>query len=1693
MATRSADRLMMSAKPPGVKELSKSETLSSFLAWQGNLTYNLSLNPNFAEFLSDDVRWLPRSESNTRGFENAYDHNRKLLATGAQRASFLETMLGMIAGYTPIISRNIIVRDCRSLKDIFHKIRAHFGFAQNGRSIIDAVSITQKEDESPEDVFQRIHSLVDTSLLCAGDGMKHMGSYIRYDEEMSPTLSNLITCLWLKSIHPNLPSLVKQKFATELRNCTIASIREEISSAIPDLLLEVDNAPSGSVFLASSFNRPQNRQFTSNQREPSAGKFNNNRPPNRASFTARRQPSCPICKQAGRRNFNHFLSSCQFLPEEDRRFVSRARLIESLEDENSSGDCFDRFPEDVNQSLQNQPQYGGPEFQHPHSMPPFNTGGTANQVQLQRQPQNICMRVSTSPSPFINAYIKNRSVKITLDTGANIGLVNERLVQGLHLPIKPTAQTALQADGVSSLDIQGETHFTLKRDNISLHFEGLIVRGLECEVLAGIPFMEQNDVAIRPSRNEIAIQGKMVSYDSCRSTAGQGHCKRVYSAPVVCESHVTLFPSDSIDIACNNTQLDGSVFLEPCNNWISPEIVHCVDGRVRVTNSSELPVVIEANQVIANTTTVSDTYMPELASDTSSPIRDQAKHNIAPVTTPVAPGTESNIINKVKFNPQCQSIDSTWKVRFNKLHLEHAAVFGDDLPGYNGKFGPVTAFVNVGESLPPQRRGKIPQYSKNNLVELQQHIDDLEKIGVFATPESVGTYAEYINPTFLVKKPDSDSRRLVTSFGEVAAHSKPTPTLASNIDDVLREFGSWRYIIKTDLKKAYYQIPLHANSRKFCAIVSPFKGVRVYCRAAMGMPGSECALDELMSRMLGDLIQAGDVKRVADDIYVGANDIESLFVIWEKVLRRIENASLRLTPHKTEVLPSETSILGWIWREGKLLPSPHHIAPLSVCEQPKTVKGLRSYLGAYKVVSRCLKHCSQFIAPLETLSAGKNSADIIAWDHDSIAAFKDSQLHLSKCCPINLPSADSKLCLITDASSAKAGIAATLVSVDDTQSDPKICSFFSAKLKGGHAKWLPCEIECLAIASAINHFRPFILNSTHRTTVLTDSKPAVQAYQKFIRGEFSTSSRMQSFLLSATQNNVIISHISGSKNCLADFGSRNSTPCTQPTCSVCHFLEESQSAGVNSVSVQDCINGSVKIPFGSPSAWLQIQLNCPVTQLARKHLQQGTRPMKKLRNVRNVKHLVKIASVDKDGLLIVRKTNPLNWKSSLIVIPDHYTPGIITALHLQLGHPSAYQLQQVFDRQFYAINSTKLIQESVRNCHQCHSIQSMPRTQVPHSTSAPYSSVGSNFAADIIRRNRQMILAMCEEVTKFTVATFLDSEQHSSILKGLKELLYHVHPTCSATATVKVDPAPGMKSLVRTQPLQNINIVLELGEAKNKNKLATIDKQIQELENEFVRIEGTGSKLDKENLSCALSALNSRIRSCGLSSYEQWHRRNQYDKSDIPISDRDLISLQGHNRDTANSRNRPTTSNQVFMIGNIVYLSSEKTKLNARPRYIVDKIEGEWLHLRKLTDNQLRATTYKVHRNACTTIPERRLNLQTRVHPESDSETDFVSEVDDIISEPVPTSPITTPATPPIPPTVSESLTIDNASNQHAPVPTASHPISPPEPEEFPSSGILDDEWVPAHPSSRMETLSRSDRPSRTRKPPERYGNPLLY
>ena len=82
---------------------------------------------------------------------------------------------------------------------------------------------------------------------------------------------------------------------------------------------------------------------------------------------------------------------------------------------------------------------------------------------------------------------------------------------------------------------------------------------------------------------------------------------------------------------------------------------------------------------------------------------------------------------------------------------DYDSVFNPIFSGYNGASGPFQAKVNMGPVLPPQRKGRMPQYSKTQLDELQNQFDELESLGVFRKPEDVPVSVEYVNPSFLVK------------------------------------------------------------------------------------------------------------------------------------------------------------------------------------------------------------------------------------------------------------------------------------------------------------------------------------------------------------------------------------------------------------------------------------------------------------------------------------------------------------------------------------------------------------------------------------------------------------------------------------------------------------------------------------------------------------------------------------------------------------------------------------------------------------------------------------------------------------------------------------------------------------------------------------------------------------------------------
>ena len=69
---------------------------------------------------------------------------------------------------------------------------------------------------------------------------------------MSPSLENFVVLTWLRLIHSDLPMLVKQRYGTELRSQTLASLKPEISQALDSLLDEIHSSAESKV-LRSAF------------------------------------------------------------------------------------------------------------------------------------------------------------------------------------------------------------------------------------------------------------------------------------------------------------------------------------------------------------------------------------------------------------------------------------------------------------------------------------------------------------------------------------------------------------------------------------------------------------------------------------------------------------------------------------------------------------------------------------------------------------------------------------------------------------------------------------------------------------------------------------------------------------------------------------------------------------------------------------------------------------------------------------------------------------------------------------------------------------------------------------------------------------------------------------------------------------------------------------------------------------------------------------------------------------------------------------------------------------------------------------------------------------------------------------------------------------------------------------------------
>ena len=338
-----------------------------------------------------------------------------------------------------------------------------------------------------------------------------------------------------------------------------------------------------------------------------------------------------------------------------------------------------------------------------------------------------------------------------------------------------------------------------------------------------------------------------------------------------------------------------------------------------------------------------------------------------------------------------------------------------------------------------------------------------------------------------------------------------------------------------------------------------------------------------------------------------------------------------------------------------------------------------------------------------------------------------------------------------------------------------------------------------------------------------------------------------------------VRHASGSAILPSDFASRNAAPSEDEACQVCTFTRLTQDSVIRRTLIQDILGGNGHLLFTSRAVWLATQSECPDLRRTHAHLQQGTRPSKKLTNVRDAKRYLNVATMAKDGLLVVMKRNePLAPTRECIDVPGQELEGLLTALHIQLSHPSSNQLKAVTKRYLYALDVDKAIDRVTQACRQCAALRQTPKAREEQSTSLLPGVGGVSFTVDVIKRSRQLILVLRECVASFT--TLMEDERYHTLRDAIIRLCVEMRPLDGPPAIVCTEPAPVFKALTDDRLPKHHRIAIDLGHAKNQNKNLLAERAVQELENELLQHDPLGGPVSLLKLAEATTTLIARIR-----------------------------------------------------------------------------------------------------------------------------------------------------------------------------------------------------------------------------------------
>ena len=1165
------------------------------------------------------------------------------------------------------------------------------------------------------------------------------------------------------------------------------------------------------------------------------------------------------------------------------------------------------------------------------------------------------------------------------------------------------------------------------RGKISLRFEGYVTDSLQSPILCGAPFLSRNKVVQELHNRRIIIDGKHYIEESSPFCPNSIPDFNVAKISILDVSYS--YPGDSWNIHINAPFMNKEYLISPkyessLKTW-QPQISRpSKNGLMSIKLDSDETLPLKDEDIVFKIVP-----MRAIKCFLTNPYNSPSSNNLQ------IPPVDS--VPKIEIGK-----DVPKKIRENliKIHKAHAAVFNGDLrDGYNGYSGNFEVDFNFLNDIPPPiNYGCVPSYNKpEDNVLLQLMIDRLEEQKVVAKANSLNVIPRFASPCMLVKKNSARAlkegeyeslsnteklryNRFVLCQNKLNEYVQKIPAKYNKLDETINIVGAHEFIITTDLTDSFWQRHIALDKLPYFAFHSPFKGTYIFLRSTQGFLNQSEGLEELLSCVLHEGIMQGWCRVHADNLYIMGHSMEETVKRWKLVLDIMVKNNLKLSPKKTSCFPEELDLLGWTKKGKFLIPDVHRQNCLLKAPRPTTVKELRSFLGSYRTFYRCKANMSSLLGSLETVTSDKPSSQKLEWTPRLIEDFEKAKSEIKYLDTIYLPKKEDQLVLTSDYS--KQGICATLWAIVDSKF--LVVSRMSTKLDKSQEHLLPCEGEAIAIyvAGKTPQFKSHIITSNVKTIALLDNKAVVQAANLLKQGKFSSSKLINIVLSSIADLNLTFQHMSGKmgQNFADDHGSRNPIECSdKQKCKICNFVTECAQLMIHPISflvsdgvilgqvnqqkarstlTSDIINGFETIPFANKAAMRYLQDRDPVLQRVKELLLAGEAPhqREKAEVKRYMQKNIDITLED-SGCLVVKRRNRKFIERTLIVIPEDVSLGLLQGLHINLNHPSPFQLQSALDTKFFILDRDKKIRQIWESCTLCQSMAKLPTEIHEFKPNQMPSHPGISFTVDVIRTGKKYILVSVENFSGFLTSLFLSSESAENLLDGIVQAIMPLRASSQSLVVIRSDKAPGFKSLQsRSLEMKKLGLDLDLGEVKNKNSTAIADKKIQELENEIKKITVSPNSINVKTLAKATAIVNEKIRNQGLSSKEILFARDQFNQANIPLDDQQLhdqVTINRSKNNVYSSRSKATINREAIPAnarkGNVVFLKQEGSKWMKKDMYLVtaeDK-QGQMVEICKIfnTFNPSKAaihphkTVYNVKQTDIVLAPNQPLVIEPEI------------------------------------------------------------------------------------------------------------------